>query len=621
MAKPSSVSEALGTVRDMSEPRLLQRYADAVDALRTSFRALGDSLFASETVTQYELIVVLSDLFAGEMPFRDGEKEENEGPLQRSVEKQLNWLRMELPALASLLLPAQFRITIELTVHGFRARLRLHGKADSLKCDCDEVTSLAGGQPLPPRAVELFEVLQDLLQPEAVDLPLAEICDLLDNLAAGGAVIELSLLVFLDKTQVSRSLAAGAGASRHVKVVSFLFPEALAADLEDRSLHSFEQEYCQHSHRTVVVVFGFQGWLSSDVIAVCGHDHEDRLVGLLARPLSDEALAEINKTLELRESQGSWAFPTMWLTPDVLALTACLLDEDGPGIKIRHCLTAYQLLLSAIFLAHSVELRKDTYWIECRGLRRTRFSLSRRELLECSLECASSVYQLFVYAYDGFSPDKLEIARQFLSLTVESLQTLCDRAAEVRDATRKTYGRHLVKGVEDYFASRDKIHERIKTVVAETAGNVIELTREVNADVYKVAGILVSAVVGALIKPDLSLWAFLGASLVIICYLGLVIFYYLATLKQAYELRMNQHAGYIRSFQDILRMAEIEEFLGDKHLGRAQAVFSRKCRQAMTIYLLLLILALLIGIASVAGLVGHGFILSTPSTVSPLPTP
>jgi hypothetical protein len=604
----------------MSERHLLQRYADAVDALQASFRTLGDSVYAGETLTQYELTVVLGDLSAGEMPLRSGGREEQKNQLRRSVEEQLSWLRTELPALASQLLPMRFRVAVELTVHGFQATLRIHDETDVLRCDCEAV-SLGNGESLPPKSVEPFELLQQTLQPEATDLSFAGTCDLLDKIATGGAVIELTLQLFLNKVQVSRSLAASTGASRYVKVVSFLFPEALMSDLEGRSLHSFENEYCQYGHRTVVLVFGFRGWLSSDVITVCGRGYEDRLVDLLTRPLSEETLANTKRILELWESQSSWAFPTTWLTPGAFALTVCLLDQDIRGPKIKRCLTAYQLLLSIIFLAHSIELQEDKYQVEYRGLRRTCLSLGHPELLECSPECAGDVYQLFVYTYDGFSPDKLEIARQFLSLTVESLATLCDRATEVRDAARKTYSRHLVQEVEDYFASRDKIQERIKTVIAETTDSVIELTREVNADVYKVAGILVSAVVGALIKPDLSLWAFLGAAAVIILYLSLVIFYYLRTLKQAYQLRMNQHTEYVQSFQDVLRMAEIEDFLGDKHLGRAQAVFSHKCRQANTIYLLLLILALLIGTASTTGLLGQGSILSTPTPVSPLPTP
>jgi F0F1-type ATP synthase assembly protein I len=548
-------------------------------------------LFAKETLSQYELRIDV---------------------------EHVDWLREDMPTLAGELLPAQFRMTLEVTAHGFRAKLRIHGKTAELKCDCDEAALLGSGEPLPSETVETFETLQDTLRSGAVELPLAEICDLLDKLAVGGADTQLTLHLFLDKIQASKRLAAGARASERPKVVSFLFPEALVTDLKQRSLDSFEKEYCQHGRRTVIAVFGFAGWLSSDVIAVCGHGHEDKLVDWLTRALSEEALTKISKTLELRQSQRSWAFPTTWLTPDMFALGICLPGDDAVGAEISRQLSVSQILLSAIFLADSVEFRDGEFWVEYRGLRGTPFPLNRAELLRCAPQCAKALYQLYAYAYDGFSADKLEIAQQFLSLTAENLISLCDRAGDVKDATKKTHDQALVKKIEDYFGARHKIQERIKTAVAETSSSVIDLTRDVSADLYKIAGILVGAVVGAILKPDLSSWAFLGASLVIMAYLGLVILYYLATLKRTYRLRIDQHTGYIRSFRDVLRAVEIDDFLGDEHLGKAEAVFSSKCKQATVIYTLLLIVALIIFVASVIGLLGQGSVLPFHS---PLPPP
>ena len=461
-------------------------------------------------------------------------------------------------------------------------------------------------------------ILQDTLHSGAVALPVAEVWDLLDRLAVGGASIRLILHLFLDKIRVSKRLAASAKASERPKVVSFLFPEALAADLKQRSLDSLEKEYGQHGRRTVITVFGFAGWLSSDVIAVCGRGHEDKLADLLTRTLAEETLTRISKTLELRQSQSSWTFPTTWLTPDMFALTVCLPGDDAVGAEISRQLRVFQTLLSTIFLADSVEFRDGEHWVEYRGLGRTRFPLKRAELESRAPECAKALYQLYAYAYDGFSADKLEIAQQFLSLTAGNLTALCDGAGEVKDATKKTYDRALVDKTKDYFDARHKIQERIKTAVAETSGNVIDLTREVSADLYKIAGILVGAVVGAILKPDLSSWAFLGASLVIAVYLGLVILYHLATLKRTYRLRIEQHTGYIESFRDVLRAADIDNFLGDEHLGRAEAVFSSKCKQATGIYIFLLVGALVISVMSVIGLVGQG---PVSPFCSPLPPP
>lgn len=189
-------------------------------------------------------------------------------------------------------------------------------------------------------------------------------------------------------------------------------------------------------------------------------------------------------------------------------------------------------------------------------------------------------------------------------MTAKDLATLCANATKVRDATKKTCARVLVQKVEDYLYARHKVQERIKAAIAETSSSMISLTREVSADLYRIVGVIVSAIVGAFLKPDLSAWAFLSASLVILVYLGLVILFYLWTLRRTYRLRMDQHTEYIRSFQDLLRTAEIDELLGDEHLGRAQAMFAAKCNQVTAIYASLQLLALAIAVASVFGLLG-----------------
>lgn len=564
----------------MSNLHTFQRYATAVDALRSRFDSLGNNLFAKETITQYELSADMEGLA---------------------------WLKGDLPALVDSLLPAGFRLTLIVTVHDFRAELEMHGDATHLQYDCRNAGFLEGISldPLPSEVVDTFEALQDALREGATDLVLTHVCNLLEKLAAAHVGIRLSLRIFLDKTRISRRLVAHIGASERPKVVSFLFPEALVTALQRISLASFEKEFCQHGRRTVIIVFGFTGWLSSDVLVICGGGHERKLADLLSQPLSGETLQRVGKTLEFRQSQSSWAFPTTWLTPDTFALTTYLLDENDVGVKVSRQLKSFQALLSAIFLADSVEFRDGEHWVEYRGLGRTRFPVSRAALLGREVPCGEALYQLYAYAYDGFSADKLEITQQFLSLIAVNLTALCDRAAEIRDATKKTYDRALVERVKDYFDARHKIQERIKTAIAETSNSVISLTREVSADLYKIAGILVGAFVGALLKPDISSWAFLGASLVIAIYLSLVIFYYLATLKRTYQLRMNQHTGYIQSFRDVLRETEIDDFLSDEHLGKAQTVFSNKYKQARAIYIVFLIVALLLAVMSVLGLFGQ----------------
>ena len=569
-----------------------QLYATAVDALRTYFGDQHEALVGGESPSQYELSTEI-EAFA--------------------------WLKEDLPPLAASLLPARFRLRLTLTVHDFQAVLRIHGVAAQLEVDCESAGHLEGEPlgPLPAEAVEAFEALQNMLQAGIAGLPVGEVYNLLEVLAAGGATVGLSLQVFVDKNWINRRLVTDVNKNERPKVVSFLFPEALLVTLQRMSLASFEEEFCQYGRRTVIPVFGFSGCLNSDILSICGRGHESKLDAFLTKPLPDEVFQRAKKSLDFRQSQSLWVFPTTWLTPDVFALTAEPPAENSMGAEVCRQLKSFQALLSAIFLADYVEFHDNQYWVEYRGLGRARLPVQRTTLLEHEPHL-EALYQLYVYAYDGFSADKLEIAQQFSSLIAVNLAALCDRAAEIRDATKKTYDRALVEKVKDYFDARHKIQERIKTAVGETASSVIGLTRDVSADLYKISGVVAGAVASALLKPDLSLWAALGASLVIAVYMSLVIFYHLATLKRAYDIRMSQHSAYIQSFKDILRTAEIQAFLSDEHLGKAQVMFSEKCKWAMAIYAAFLTIAVIFGTISVYRLFGLASSVSLPV---PTPTP
>ena len=212
----------------------------------------------------------------------------------------------------------------------------------------------------------------------------------------------------------------------------------------------------------------------------------------------------------------------------------------------------------------------------------------------------NDLYQLYVYAYDGFSADKLEIAQQFLSLSATDMVSLCKRAAAIRDATKTAYDNVLVGKVRDYFEARQKIQEIIKTVIAETSNSIIGLTKDVSKDLYTIAGVIAIAVVGILLKPDFDLHkAALAVSLVIAAYMSLTILYHLDTLEQAHSLQIRQHKTYLKSFEVVLGPDEIEAFLEDEQLKDVEILFNRTLEYAYIIYSLLLASSLFIVIINI----------------------
>jgi hypothetical protein len=191
----------------------------------------------------------------------------------------------------------------------------------------------------------------------------------------------------------------------------------------------------------------------------------------------------------------------------------------------------------------------------------------------------------------------------------------CTKAPDIRDATKKTYERILVDKVKDYFEARQKIQDRIKGAVDTTATDVTGLTRELTSDLYKIAGLILATVIGTLLDPNVTVLLGFLAALGIATYLATVIFFHLSTIKRARELSVEQNEVYIRSFGDTLRKQEVEDFVEDKRLKDANALFVNKSRWADRIYASLLVIALVLTI-----ILFFGATQQTPSASTGAPT-
>lgn len=569
------------------------QYGAVVDALKAAFRELSDVLGEGETLTQYE--------FTGRV-------------------KSVAWLREELSNLIDALRGTHFRIVLATLVHDYMTRIELIGPSTSLKANCEEAdieTSEDLGA-LPPDAVSTFERYQQLLEPGAAAIPFEHLLRLLESLARAEVPIKLSLELFLDKTQVNNELLAGISGRDRPKLIAYLFPEAMLADLKRRNLTDFERAYARRGQRTVIVVFGLRGQTSSSLLAILGCDDGDRLSHILANPLTSSDVEWFTKVLEFRAGQGVWLFPTDWLLPEMFDVE---LVEAGAPIwtDIRQELLAYRTLLSIVFLADYVEYADSSYRVEFTGFGRVHIPVDRPSLYNYD-EFSPAVYQLYSYCYDGLSADKLEIAQQFLSLITEDLHSLCRKAHEVKEATKKTYDRALVDKVSEYFDARKSIQDRISGAVSETAAQVIQFSRHISTDLYKVAGVIAAATIAALLETEITTWGAFFAAAVIGVYALIVLRFHLPTLERSFDLGIEQHLAYIRSFEDILRAAEIEEYEKDKRLRDATAMFKDKYQEARRLYRLALIVALAVVLVSAILLLSSSTTpTQLPATSTPIP--
>jgi hypothetical protein len=538
---------------------IFQLYQSAAESLLHEFSYRKEDLFKGETVTLFEY--------------------------RHKLEK-LEWLEDRLPRLAGALLPAQFTLRVTTVIHDYQVVLLLRDENGRLRGQVEhagEYTPNDNQSALTETAYPNLIALQERLQESPTGIWMDEFCALVKALARAGVVVQAELDLFLDKRAVERRLLAGVEKADRPKLTVYLFSNALGKALSRIPLETLEREYFLPGHRAVWLVFSMHGYLEGDYLMVYGQGRQDRLDIARIGKLPQESLDANIKALNLRRISGIWTEPLRWLTPAVVDVRPA--PDGDPESEVYRQLLAIQALLSTLYLADQVDTDEDCYRVRFRGLGSTSFWLGRADM-RSSDGPVKDIYALYEYAYAGFSPDKVEIAQQFLSLMVEDPAGLIHKAEEVREATQKTYQeRVLIERVSDYFEARHKIQERLRSATEAASNGVIDLSREVSGDIYKMAGVVGAAVVAAVIQPNITLFAVLVAFVIIAIYLGLVLFYHLPTLQRANKLSAQGHKAGIRSFEDVLSVPEVKKYLEDDQLTQAQTLLAQSMRRATLIYI------------------------------------
>ncbi len=502
------------------------------------------------------------------------------------------WLDKYLPPLAETLLSALFRLTLKIDASGYKVDSSVQRDAAGRLILTDpEVDEYAlSTESMSPEAQQTLNDFKTLFAKSSLEVD--SMVQQATALAAHDVGLTLTLQLFLDKTALNKRLAGAGEFELTAQIVSFLFQDQLRLLLESTTVDEFETEFLHARKRTMFLVFDLNGGLASDFLTVCGRQQHDDVEALISGFLPAESLLRAERSHKFRQSTSFGNFKPKWLTPELLAVSAIRgLAQDS--IALKRALQRFQPAVAAIFMADLVEADdQGIYSVEYRGLRPRRLQLGTEQLLAHE-EHWGDLYELYQYAYDGFSADKLEIVQQFLSQFAEDVGTLCTNATEIREAAKKTHDRTLITKVQEYFEARQSIQERIQTAVAQLTTDIITLSREVSADVYRVMGVIALAIAGSFFKADIGLFALVLGFLTIAIYLLVVVIYHLPTLQLAADLRKRQNDAYINSFSDVLTAQEIQAFLDDINWREAVEMFSDKRRGTTAIYVTFCVISFL----------------------------
>lgn len=521
---------------------ILERFGEAVDALR----ALGETELApGEVRHQYTRELALS-------------------PQQLSSEEKLG-----KPVRA--LVDAGFKVS--LTIEAYDTRWIFGVSAQAA---LEKTQTIDGDLPdLTDEAFAAFEALKRDLAAGLLPVPMPHA----ERAAGQGLPVRIVLSILLRKEPVQREIQGSASGSH---VILFLFPERLAQIFEKTSLEDLEEGYFEAGRRTVFVVPGMRGLLAGDLMAVCGRDRAADLEAMLSRPLPSGEQKRIQEILAFCEWQCVWPARPAWLIPETFSVTLAR-DGDPAAENLRDRLASLRSLLSLLFLA-----RRS-------GNSEVNFGSSPGDALRivrADVPGSEELFQLYRFAYEGTSADKLELVRQLLA-PIQETASLFGKARTVLQAADKAHGRYLKKNVDEYFAARRKTLDYVQEAVQEAESSTVKMTQEVAENVYKTFGAVALVVFARALDPKLTPLAALLAALALAVYLGIVLFYYLPTARSAKEVQKHLFEDHIRSFEDVLGQAETKALLENARLQRARHDFQNRRNWANGIYAFLFLASLL----------------------------
>lgn len=555
----------------MNRVDTFHRYSQVARLIKQQFGHLGAALYEGESRDEFSLHI---------------------------REVNLTWLIGPFLNLTETLFDADFKIKVSLQVHSVAATIsieRVDGNnlivwpEPDVRCIEDVTTSL------PSEAVEIFGKLETSIRSGA-SVEFNVLTALLRELNSMGVRFAIGMDFYLNKIPINDALRRDTTVPKTSRVFSFLFPEGLLQILGKSSISELEGMLFEEGIRTVLVVFGMEGLLRGDSLSVCGLCPEEDLISCLTDDPDPTKGMRVTESLRFRNSICNWQATSSQLLPDIFEVVRDEAVDSAQCKMIHEELTLFQGLLAILSMASRVsEDETGCYHVEFRGYRLVMFEVDKAKVRE-KLSHVEDLFDLYRWAYEGWSGDKVEITRNIVSLSADSLDGFMQNASDIYKSARSSYQFYLKRNIDAYFETRRKIREAIEKFADDTAGETLRLTKETSENVFKTAGLVAAVVVAAIVKPESTYLAGFIGSLVIAVFLCIVLFYHLQTIRRAVLNRKLQYNDYISSYSESLDEHEIADFLRNETLEKQQEFFKRRHSIAQWIYRSLLLISVIFAI-------------------------
>jgi hypothetical protein len=436
---------------------------------------------------------------------------------------------------------------------------------------------------LEPQVAEQYTALVEQLAQLERPIRSGALAKKLRRLAMAGAEVDLFLSVFLNKEALTRKL----GLPEHVRCLVYISADKFLKEIENKPFQASWDLLIPGNEDTMLFLFGdVLGSASGPNVRICGRD-------VWAKPenysfqASLPARDKVNRAINFRKAEAAWEVEQPGLTPFHLFV-------ETPGLSrpdILNSLARLRNNLAVVYLADRTQATNGSLRCQFSGQKRVWLTLPSPN----GSTATTSIFNLFNWAYDNSSSDKLNIVRQIIALQLgddsrSNGALLFEKAADMLGAAKSNFRIFLRRNVELYFDRRLKIGEFIQEFSEEVGASVSSLTSELIGNLYRTVGIVLGVVIAILLKPDNMPVVVYWTSFLYLLYIIFILAYmlpatYLRFRNKVYE----YHHG----------MTELRDVLSREELLRLQGNAFRRSRSLFLLYFALTnLLYALLGLAA-----------------------
>lgn len=356
-------------------------------------------------------------------------------------EVNLTWLIGPFLDLAETLYDADFKIKVSLQVHSVATTIaieRIDGSNLIVWPEPDVTYIDDVMNSLPSEAVETFNKLETSVRSEA-SVEFSVLTALLRELDSTGVRLAIGMDFYLNKIPINDALRRDTTVPKTTRILSFLFPEGLLKILRKSSISEIEGILFEEGVRTVLVVFGIEGLLWGNSLSVCGLCPEEDLISCLTDDPDPIKGKHFTESLRFRNSICNWQAASSQLLPDVFEVVRSEEVDNMQCKMIYEELTLFQGLLAILSMASRVsEDATGCYHVEFRGYKLVMFEVGKAKVRE-KLSHVENLIDLYRWTYEGWSGDKVEITRNIVSLSADSLDGFMQNANDIYKSARSSY--------------------------------------------------------------------------------------------------------------------------------------------------------------------------------------